>query len=200
MMLPAFHGERMRRYEEIMGQAASREVATWRAGEELALLPRMQGITLEVIMRAIFGVEEGLQHDRLRALLQRLLRQTTSTGRLIMRAMLGPDSESLNASFRAALDPVDAELLPRHRRAPRIARSRRSARTSCRCCWPRATRTVARSPTASCATSYDAAARRPRDDSDDTGLDLRAPDASPRGARSRTEEAHAQGRRHTPRP
>jgi cytochrome P450 len=110
MMLPAFHGERMRRYEQIMDQAALREIDAWRAGDELRLLPAMQSVTLEVIMRAIFGVEEGLELDRLRSRLQRLLRQTTSTGRLLLRALLGPDSERLNESFRAAIDPVDEEL------------------------------------------------------------------------------------------
>jgi cytochrome P450 len=110
MMLPAFHGERMRRYEQIMDQAARREIDAWRAGDELRLLPAMQSVTLEVIMRAIFGVEEGLELDRLRSRLQRLLRQTTSTGRLLLRALLGPDSERLNESFRAAIDPVDEEL------------------------------------------------------------------------------------------
>ena len=54
----------------------------------------MQSVTLEVIMRAIFGVEEGLQLERLRGRLQRLLRQTTSTGRLLFRVLLGPDSSA----------------------------------------------------------------------------------------------------------
>ena len=110
MMLPAFHGERMRRYEAIMDQAARREIDAWRAGDELSLLPAMQSVTLEVIMRAIFGVEEGLALERLRGRLQRMLRQTTSIGRLIVSIVLGPDSERMNESFRRVLDPVNEEL------------------------------------------------------------------------------------------
>src|SRR5918994_926847 len=78
LMLPPFHGERMRAYEAVMAEAASRELDSWPIGERFALHPRMQAITLEVILRAVFGVEDPERRERLRALLVRLLDVTSS--------------------------------------------------------------------------------------------------------------------------
>src|SRR5687767_13158289 len=55
-MLPPFHGERMRAYESVIGEIADAEVDRWAPGDEFAIHPRMQAVTLEVIMRAVFGV------------------------------------------------------------------------------------------------------------------------------------------------
>jgi cytochrome P450 family 135 len=57
LLLPAFHGQRMRAYGDLIRNVAEREVATWRPGTRLHVAPRMQAITLEVIMRAVFGIE-----------------------------------------------------------------------------------------------------------------------------------------------
>ena len=45
LMLPPFHGERMRAYEGIIAQLAAREIDTWPAGETFAIHPRMQALT-----------------------------------------------------------------------------------------------------------------------------------------------------------
>ena len=58
LMLPSFHGERMREYEAVMTRAADRAVDSWPVGETFTLLPTMQSLTLDVIMHAVFGVEE----------------------------------------------------------------------------------------------------------------------------------------------
>ena len=58
LMLPPFHGERMRAYETVMAEATEREIATWPVGRRFALQASMQAITLEVILRAVFGVED----------------------------------------------------------------------------------------------------------------------------------------------
>lgn len=63
LMLPPFHGERMRAYERVMEEAAAREIDRWSVGEELRLHPSMQSITLDVIMRAVFGVTEERRDD-----------------------------------------------------------------------------------------------------------------------------------------
>jgi cytochrome P450 len=75
LMSPPFHGERMRTYEAVMRSAASRELAEWPEGRTFAVHPSMQAITLEVIMRAVFGVTD---RERLRPLLRDLLAGTTS--------------------------------------------------------------------------------------------------------------------------
>jgi cytochrome P450 family 135 len=59
VLLPAFHGERMRVYGPVMRELAEAELATWPRGEPFALLPAMQRITLRVILRAVFGMRDG---------------------------------------------------------------------------------------------------------------------------------------------
>ncbi len=59
LMLPAFHGERLRRYREIMVEATDRVLACWPVGEPFSLRPHAQAITLEVIVRAVFGVRRA---------------------------------------------------------------------------------------------------------------------------------------------
>jgi len=110
LMLPPFHGERMQRYGALMRDVAEREVDSWPSGEPVALWPRMQEITLEVIMRAVFGFAEGSRLDRLRELLRHMLDWTTSRRQMVAMAILGPDRIERNRDFRAVLDPVDALL------------------------------------------------------------------------------------------
>src|SRR4051794_24336 len=73
LLLPPFHGKRMRAYEDVMREAADHSIDSWPVGQEFALLPRMQSLTLDVIARAVFGIEEGGKKDelirRLRAML-----------------------------------------------------------------------------------------------------------------------------------
>jgi cytochrome P450 len=78
LMLPAFHGERMRAYEGLIESIAEREVAGWPLGEPLALHPRFQALTLEVILAAVFGVRAGERAERLRAELASILNRTSS--------------------------------------------------------------------------------------------------------------------------
>jgi cytochrome P450 len=57
LLLPPFHGEAIAKYMEMISDAAEREIATWPVGEAIQLAPRMQAITLDVIMSGIFGIE-----------------------------------------------------------------------------------------------------------------------------------------------
>jgi cytochrome P450 len=65
LLLPPFHGQRMRAYEEVMRGATDRAIDSWPVNEEFELLPSMQFLTLEVIARAVFGIEEGARKDEL---------------------------------------------------------------------------------------------------------------------------------------
>ena len=121
LLLPPFHGQRMLRYEAIMAEAAERELATWQEGETIELLPRMQAITLEVIMRAVFGIENGLEMERLSALLRTMMQETTDMRQLALSLIMGPESERLQRRLREVLDPVDEEIyrvIAEHRGAP----------------------------------------------------------------------------------
>src|SRR6185437_7674252 len=78
LMLPPFHGERMRSYEATVGEIVTAEIDSWQLGREFPIHARMQAITLEVILRAVFGVAEGPRLDRLRGMLGNLLVETGS--------------------------------------------------------------------------------------------------------------------------
>jgi cytochrome P450 len=55
LLLPPFHGERMREYEEVIVRETRRDMASWPMGSPMRLLERTRSITLEVILRAVFG-------------------------------------------------------------------------------------------------------------------------------------------------
>ncbi|MDQ3935740.1 MAG: cytochrome P450 [Actinomycetota bacterium] len=78
LMLPAFHGENMQRLEGVMTEVAEREVASWQRDRPMALHRALQGLTLKVILRAVFGVERGERfdalHERLTSLLELVAR------------------------------------------------------------------------------------------------------------------------------
>jgi cytochrome P450 len=78
LMLPPFHGERMRSYETTVREVTERELDSWSPDGTFALHPRMQGITLEVILRAVFGVTDPARSARLREQLPLLLGETSS--------------------------------------------------------------------------------------------------------------------------
>jgi cytochrome P450 len=107
LLLPPFHGERMQRYGELMTEIAEREVAGWPMGEPLRLWPRMQAVTLEVIVRAIFGMREGERMERLRTVLRDGAEMTTQWPTMLAMATLGPDRVGRSAGFRRRLDPID---------------------------------------------------------------------------------------------
>ena len=78
LMLPPFHGERMRAYEEVIADATRKAIADWDQGVPFPLHPTMQNITLEVILRAVFGLEDGRRHDELSACLTEILAATAT--------------------------------------------------------------------------------------------------------------------------
>jgi cytochrome P450 len=77
LMLPPFHGERMRAYERVMEEATEREISSWTPGATFPIHASMQAITLEVIMRAVFGVSDQDRRE-LRDRLTEILAATRS--------------------------------------------------------------------------------------------------------------------------
>jgi cytochrome P450 family 135 len=119
LMLPPFHGERMRSYEATVGEIVTAEVDSWQLDREFPVHTRMQAVTLEVILRAVFGVSEGPRLDVLRRLLRNLLAETGST-RVQLRSLfarrLGADPLG---EIRERLAEVDEALfaeIAEHRR------------------------------------------------------------------------------------
>ena len=81
LLLPPFHGQAVQRYVAMISEVAEREIDTWTADEPFALAPRMQAVTLEVIMRGVFGIEgsprAGTLEHRMRHTIRRLLALST---------------------------------------------------------------------------------------------------------------------------
>ncbi len=91
LLLPPFHGEAIARYERMIAQATEREISRWPLGRPLALAPRMQAITLDVIMGGIFGIEgrprAGTAEHALRLAIRELLRSSTLPGSKLAELM-----------------------------------------------------------------------------------------------------------------
>lgn len=81
LLLPPFHGEAIARYEAMIAEAVDRELSSWPLGEPIALAPRMQAVTLDVIMGGIFGIEgqpaKGTPERRLRQAIRAILDLST---------------------------------------------------------------------------------------------------------------------------
>jgi cytochrome P450 family 135 len=120
LMLPSFHGERMRGYEETMAGVAAREIERWPVGEPLAAWPTMQAITLEVIMRTVFGVSDSARVERLGEVLRSCLAFAAEPRRMAQLALLGPRRIAERGTLRAVLEPAD-ELIYEEIRARRDA-------------------------------------------------------------------------------
>ncbi|HUB72958.1 MAG TPA: cytochrome P450 [Solirubrobacteraceae bacterium] len=124
LMLPAFHGERMQRYGQLMAQVAGEEIERWPLGRPYPLRPRMQAVTLEIILRAVFGVSEEPGVERLRSELRRLLDITTSPRHTAVLAVLGPERLPRVPAFRRDLERLDRavyEQISERRRAGDLA-------------------------------------------------------------------------------
>jgi cytochrome P450 len=119
LLLPPFHGERVRRYRELVGEIAAAEIARWPRGRPFELRPRMQAITLEVILRAVFGIQEAERLDRLRALLPRMLDHGTVVVWMpFLRRDLGPGSPWRRfLRVRAEVDELLYDEIARRREA-----------------------------------------------------------------------------------
>ncbi len=92
LLLPPFHGERMQAYGETMRDIADREMAAWPVGRPFPIRRAMQRITLDVILRTVFGVEDGPLLASVRERIERLLAVGTNPTILLpaLRRDLGP--------------------------------------------------------------------------------------------------------------
>jgi cytochrome P450 family 138 len=72
LLVPPFHGKRMRAYENLVEEETLKETDTWPEGREFAVLPSTNRITLNVILRAVFGAE-GAEFDALRKVMPPLV-------------------------------------------------------------------------------------------------------------------------------
>jgi cytochrome P450 len=111
LMTPPFHGERMRAYGEIIRERARAEADTWKPGRSIVLGAAMRRITLDVILRAVLGVEGEARSDRFRRAVGAMLDAYTPPLLVLpaIRRSLGPLGPW--ARFVRARDAVRALFL-----------------------------------------------------------------------------------------
>ncbi|HWN73372.1 MAG TPA: cytochrome P450, partial [Solirubrobacterales bacterium] len=107
LLLPPFHGERMQAYGEKMAEIAAREVESWPSGVPYKLRPRMQAITLEIVLETVFGVHGGERMGQLRDALRDFLDLTTNPLVLLPILTIGPDRIGQVPAFRRRVERVD---------------------------------------------------------------------------------------------
>jgi cytochrome P450 len=119
LLLPPFHGERMRAYEDTIVQATERDMARWRLGRPMRLGAHTRSITLEVILRAVFGVEAERMGTLARAIGE--LAEPTRTFAMLRFALSAPSNDRPPGELGRALERLDtliyAEIARRREQA-----------------------------------------------------------------------------------
>jgi cytochrome P450 len=121
LMLPPFHGERMKSYGELIATETERRMAGWPRGEPLNLQEEFQHITLDVILRAVFGFDSGPALAEAREDLRRWLQMLASPAAMVpwLRDNFGPGrSWSPMARMRNRIDASLYALIRERRGDP----------------------------------------------------------------------------------
>jgi cytochrome P450 family 135 len=126
LMLPPFHGQRLKTYEQTMQDAADRAIERWPVGEEFQLLPSMQSITLDVIMHAVWGIDEGPRAEELKRRVREAIEPLSRRLGVLMLVLSGGRFGRSGAvrrfeERRAALDAMIFDEIAARRAAPDLA-------------------------------------------------------------------------------
>jgi cytochrome P450 len=89
LLLPPFHGERMREYAVVMEEAVDRAIDSLPVGRPFRLLPVMQQVTLDVIMSAVFGIASGAHQEELKRRVRAMIEPVASRAGLLMMLLSG---------------------------------------------------------------------------------------------------------------
>jgi len=107
LMLPSFHGARMQSYRALMADIARAEIGSWPARTPFRVRPRMQALTLEIILRAVFGLDDGPRLAGLRMQLRRMLDRLTDPRVTAFLIALGPERIQRFGPFAREMERVD---------------------------------------------------------------------------------------------
>ena len=123
LLLPPFHGERIKEYAHTFRECAAREVARWPVGEPFALLPRMQVLALEVLLRTVLGVND---ENRLAEYRRRVVRMMKVSNAIVYVPALRRDLGRLSpwgrfVRARRELDELVYDEMDRGRTDPDLA-------------------------------------------------------------------------------
>src|SRR3954464_8897551 len=89
LLLPAFHGDAMNKLTGLMEELAENEVSGWETGHPFEVHSRFQALTLEIILRAVFGLDAGSRLDALRDRMAEILEVGTSVASVNPRLWRG---------------------------------------------------------------------------------------------------------------
>ncbi|MGV9665938.1 cytochrome P450 [Nocardia niigatensis] len=122
LLTPPFHGRRLAVYESLIEEEAVREMAGWPSGREFATMDSMMRITLNVILRAVFGAE-GAEFDQLRTLLPKLVLVGSALAALpVPRNLFGRFGPWARfAAYRAQYDEIVGRLIRRAAADPQLS-------------------------------------------------------------------------------
>src|SRR5689334_8166603 len=111
LMQGPFHGERMRAFAPMIGELARGELSTWNG--RVVALDRMRELTLEVILRVVFGAGAGSEAARLRDVIESALSTVRSLPQVLAMALVMRDFGRYSpwGRFRVAVERFDAVLL-----------------------------------------------------------------------------------------
>ncbi|WP_205696423.1 cytochrome P450 [Conexibacter sp. SYSU D00693] len=110
LLLPPFHGEALASYRATMREVAAAEIASWPRGAPLRTQPRMAALTLEIILRTVFGARDAQSLARLRTVLRRMLEDVATPASFLLVALLGPKRVRSVPRLRKLLEAVDREV------------------------------------------------------------------------------------------
>jgi cytochrome P450 len=119
LLLPAFHGDSMQRLSGLMSELAEQEIASWPRGEPVAVHPALQSLTLEIILRSVFGLRQGARLEMLREALTEILAFGESPLSLIppaQRLLAGRGPMARMERTRAQTDELIFALIEERRR------------------------------------------------------------------------------------
>jgi cytochrome P450 len=121
LLLPSMHGERLAGLDAIVRDVTEREVESWPTGEPVVTHDRLQDLTLEIILRAVFGLESGPRLDELRTLMRGILEFSVTPVSMIpalQRSYFGGGPFVRFAKLRERADVLIAELVEERRADP----------------------------------------------------------------------------------
>jgi cytochrome P450 family 135 len=110
LVLPPFHGDRLRTYEEVIRTAARGAAGEWPRDRPAPVLARIQELTFGVILRCVFGFEDLERVRSLSDRLRELLTWASDSRRQVLLFALGADRLMKLPRFRRLTEAVDAEL------------------------------------------------------------------------------------------
>lgn len=107
LLLPPFHGEHLRKHEDLIVGATRRVMAGWPLGQPMRMQPRTRLITLEVIMGSVFGVEAERMNEMQATIVSLMGPKHVLAG---LRMLVRPTEERPNSTIGRGLDRLDTQI------------------------------------------------------------------------------------------